>query len=177
VHRRSASVAEVLHYLFGPGEYRDHREPRVIAAWAYATTGGVDELQPGTTASGRRVLRQLVDLLEQPVVAGVNPPGKPVWHCSLHNHAEDPLLPDQQWAQLASEFMAAVGLAPDGDVRAVRWLGIRHGADHVHLVATLVRQDGHTVWGRNDYRLAQAAARELEDRYGLHPVSRSARAR
>src|SRR5262249_59004304 len=25
---------------------------------------------------------------------------------------------------------------------AVRWLGIRHGDDHVHLVATLVRQDG-----------------------------------
>ncbi len=34
LHRRGISVAEVLHYLFGPGEYRDHREPRVIAAWA-----------------------------------------------------------------------------------------------------------------------------------------------
>jgi hypothetical protein len=34
----------------------------------------------------------LVELLEQPAAAGVNPPDKPVWHCSLHNHAEDPLL-------------------------------------------------------------------------------------
>ncbi len=73
--------------------------------------------------------------------------------------------------------MAGVGLAPDGDLRAVRWLGIRHGDDHVHLVATLVRQDGRTVWGGNDYRLAQAAARELEHRYGLHPGSQGARAR
>jgi hypothetical protein len=176
VHRRRASVAEVLHYLFGPGEYRDHREPRVVAAWAYATTGGVDELQPAM-ASGRRVLRRMVELLEQPVVAGVNPPGKPVWHGSLHNHADDPLLSDGRWAQIAGEFMAAVGLAPNGDLDAVRWLGIRHGADHVHLVATLVRQDGRTVWGGNDYRLAQAAARDLEDRYALHPVGRGDRAR
>ncbi|MEU8262916.1 hypothetical protein AB0C02_20080 [Micromonospora sp. NPDC048999] len=34
VHRHGASVAEVLHYLFGPGEYRDHHRPGVIAAWA-----------------------------------------------------------------------------------------------------------------------------------------------
>jgi hypothetical protein len=163
--------------LFGPGEYRDHVEPRVVAAWAYATTGDVNELQPATTAGGRRVLRRLVELLEQPVVVGVNPPGKPVWHCSLQNHADDPLLSDPQWAQLASQFMARVGLAPDGDLRAVRWLGIRHGDDHVHLVATLVRQDGRTVWGGNDYRLAQAAAREIEDRYGLHPGIRRAPAR
>jgi hypothetical protein len=33
----------------------------------------------------------------------------------------------------------------------VRWVGIRHGDDHVHLVATLVRQDGRTVWAWNDY--------------------------
>jgi hypothetical protein len=88
----------------------------------------------------------------------------------LHNHAEDPVLSDQQWAQVAGEFVAAVGLAPHGDLDAVRWLGIRHGVDHVHVVATLVRQDGRTVWAWNDYRRAQAAARELEDRYGLHRV-------
>ena len=170
VHRRGASVGEVLHYLFGPGEYRDHHRPRVIAAWAYATVGGVDELQPATTAGGRRVLRRLVESMEQPVVAGVHPPPKPVWHCSLHNHADDALLSDQQWAQIAVQFMAGVGLAPHGDLGAVRWLGIRHGDDHVHLIATLVRQDGRTVWAWNDYRSAQAAARELEDRYGLHRV-------
>src|SRR5262245_56532386 len=138
VHRCGASVAEVLHYLFGPGEYRDHHRPRVIAAWAYATVGGVDELQPGTTtAGGRRVLRRLVELLEPPVAAGVQPPPKPVWHCSLHNHADDAVLSDQQWAQIAAQFMAGVGLAPHGDLGAVRWLGIRHGDNHVHLVATL----------------------------------------
>jgi peptidoglycan hydrolase-like protein with peptidoglycan-binding domain len=171
VHRRGTSVGEVLRHLFGPGEYGDHHDPRVVAAWAYATTGGVDGLQPPVTAGGRRSLRRLVGLLEQPVVAGVNPPIKHVWHCSLHNHVDDPLLSDGRWAQVAAEFLAAVGLAPDGDLDAVRWLGIRHGPDHVHVVATLVRQDGRTVFAWNDYRLAQAAARELEIRYGLHRVA------
>lgn len=53
----------------------------------------------------------------------------------------------------------------------VRWLGIRHGLDHVHVVATLVRRDGRTVFAWNDYRHAQALARELEIRYGLHRVA------
>lgn len=88
----------------------------------------------------------------------------------MHNHADDPLLSDQQWARLGGEFMAGIGLAPHDDLDAVRWVGIRHGDDHVHLVATLVRQDGRTVWAWNDYRSAQAAARDLEDRYGLHRV-------
>lgn len=165
-------MAEVLRYLFGPGEYGDHRDPRVVAAWAFATSGGVDELQPATVSGGRRSLRRLVGLLEQPVAAGVHPPARPVWHCSLHNHADDPLLTDQQWAQIASEFMVGVGLAAHGDLDAVRWLGIRHGDDHVHLVATLVRQDGRTVWARNDYRSSHAAARELERRHGLYRVAR-----
>jgi hypothetical protein len=171
IHRRGTSVGEVLRHLFGPGEYGDHHDPRVVAAWLYATTGGVDEIQQTITAGGRRSLRRLIGLLEQPVVAGVNPPNKYVWHCSLHNHSDDPLLSDQQWAQLAAEFMAGVGLAPAGDLDAVRWLGILHGLDHVHLVATLVRQDGRTVFAWNDYRFAQAAARVLEIRYGLHQVA------
>jgi hypothetical protein len=42
---------------------------------------------------------------------------------------------------------------------------MRHGTDHIHIVATLVRQDRRTNWARNDWPLAQAACRELEDRY------------
>jgi hypothetical protein len=66
--------------------------------------------------------------------------------------------------------MAQVGLAPHGDPRGVRWVAIRHGPDHIHIVATLVRQDRRTAWGRNDRWLAQAACRDLEQRYGLYRV-------
>ena len=161
----------VLRHLFGAGEHGEHRDPRVIAAWALATAGDVAELQPATTATGRRSLRRLVDLLEQPVAAGISPPDRPVWLCSLHNHVVDRLLSDRQWAQIAVEFMAAVGLAPHGDLHAVRWVAVRHGADPPAHRRHLVRQDGRTVWGWNDYAKAQAAARELERRYGLHRVA------
>ena len=48
---------------------------------------------------------------------------------------------------------------------------MRHGADHIHIVATLVRQDRRTYWARNDYPLAQAACRDIEDRYDLVRVA------
>ncbi|MDG4833054.1 relaxase/mobilization nuclease domain-containing protein [Solwaraspora sp. WMMD1047] len=69
---------------------------------------------------------------------------------------------------MAAEMLAAVGLAPHNDPDAVRWVAIRHAPDHIHIVATLVRQDGDTVWAWNERHKAQAAARDLEQRYGLH---------
>ncbi len=170
VRPRSADVREVLRYLLGPGEYGEHRDQRLVAAWAAAAVGGVAGLP---SASSPGAVGRLAGLLEQPVAAGVNPPGKPVWHCSVHNHPEDPVLSDGQWAQVAAAFLDGVGSAPAGDLAAVRWVAVRHGDDHVHLVATLVRQDGRTVWPRNDYRRCQSVAREFEERLGLRPGIRT----
>jgi hypothetical protein len=36
-------------------------------------------------------------------------------------------------------------------------------------VVTLVRQDGPTLWPRNDYRRCQTVARDLERQLGLRP--------
>jgi hypothetical protein len=68
---------------------------------------------------------------------------------------------------IACRVVARVGLAPDGDETAVRWIAMRHAADHIHIVATLVRQDRRTYWARNDYPLAQAACRDIEAKYDL----------
>jgi hypothetical protein len=109
----------------------------------------------------------LTDLLEIPVRAGRNPPRKPVWHCSVRAHPSDPILTDQHWRTIAMDVLAGVGLAPPGDEQAVRWIAMRHGPDHIHIVATLVRQDRRTYWARNDYPLSQAACRDIEHRYNL----------
>ncbi|MFI7025091.1 relaxase/mobilization nuclease domain-containing protein [Micromonospora sp. NPDC049900] len=109
-------------------------------------------------------------LLEQPVRAGKNPPQKFVWHTSVRNHITDRILSDSQWAHIAAEIVAAVGIAPHGDPDAVRWVAVRHADDHIHIVATLVRQDGETAWAWNERLKAQTAARDLEQRYGLHQV-------
>ena len=46
--------------------------------------------------------------------------------------------------------MAGVGLAPHGDASAVRWVAVRHDDYGIHVVATLVRQDGRTAWAWKD---------------------------
>jgi hypothetical protein len=144
--------------------------PRSIAAWAYATTGNLANLQPPLSPNGRSSVRRLAELLEQPARICWKLPALPVWHCSIHNHPDDPILTDQQWEHVATEIAAAIGLAPHGDLSAVRWVGIRHADGHIHLVATLARQDRRPVWLWKDYRRAQACCRELEERYSLHRV-------
>jgi hypothetical protein len=158
----------VLRYLFGPGDDGEHHDQRLVGVWDSAVIGGVAELQP-PSGGGTSSVARLAALLEQPVLAGNNPPPKPVWHCSIHNHPDDPWLSDQQWGQIATAFVDGAGLAPAGDRGSVRWAAVRHNHDHVHLVATLVRQDGPTVWPSNDFRRCQAVAREMEARLGLRP--------
>jgi len=178
IHARGTNVAGLLAYLFGPGKREEHVNPHLIAAW----TGSPDleTLQPSGTRTGRHNITHLARLLNQPVNAARRAPPKTVWHCSVRNHPTDRTLSDQQWRHIAAEIMHAVGLAPHGDPHAVRWVAVRHAADHIHIVATLVRQDGRTAWAWNDRPRAQAAARDLESRYGLHqvgPVDRTAHTR
>ena len=168
VHGRGNDVGRLLRYLFGPGRHQEHVNPRLVAAWEGA--GNLDALQPPLGPNGQHDVRRLTDLLEQPVHAAIKAPPKVVWHCSIRNHPDDRILSDQQWGHIAAEVMAAVGLAPHGDRNAVRWVAVRHDDYGIHLVATLVRQDGRTAWAWNDYKLAQAACRNLEVRYNLYRV-------
>jgi hypothetical protein len=173
VHRRGTSVGWLLRYLFNPRPGGEHDYPRIVAAWAYATIGDLDELMPPCKPNGRYDVQTLVFHLECVLRAArilYHPPAKLVWHCSVHNHPGDPVLSDQQWEHIATEIMHAVGLARHGDIDAVRWIAIRHADSHVHIVATLARQDGRNVWAWRDYRNTQAACRELEKHYGLHQV-------
>jgi hypothetical protein len=73
--------------------------------------------------------------------------------------------------------MACSGLAPAGDDLGVRWVAVRHAPDHIHLVATLARQDGDrpTTW--NDFYRVRDACRDAERRFGLRstaPADRTA---
>jgi hypothetical protein len=165
---RGRRVGGLLRYLYGPGKREEHVNPHLVAAWDGA--GPLRRLEPPIGLDGKRDFGRLVELLEQPVHNGRNPPRKPVWHCSVRTHPTDRWLSDAQWAHIAGEVMAQVGLARHGDTRAVRWVAIRHGPDHIHIAATLVRQDRRTEYARNDRWKSQAAGRDLEERYGLYRV-------
>lgn len=47
---------------------------------------------------------------------------------------------------------------------------LRHSDQHIHIVATLVRQDRRTFWPRYDWKQAQAACRQIEIDYNLYRV-------
>jgi hypothetical protein len=117
-------------------------------------------------------------LLARPLVALAGPGyGKPVWHCAVRAAPDDRMLSDAEWAQVAVGIMDRAGLAPAGDELGVRWVAVRHGGDHVHLVATLARQDGTRprVW--NDFYRVREACQDAEARFGLRstaPADRTA---
>jgi hypothetical protein len=96
---------------------------------------------------------------------------KPVWHCAVRAAPQDPVLPDAQWARIAAAVMDRTGLAPEEDELGVRWVAVRHAPDHIHLVATLARQDRirPKVW--NDFYRVREACQDAERWFGLRPTA------
>jgi hypothetical protein len=170
---RGRNVRRLLYYLYGPGRANEHTDPHLVAGF-----GDPAELEPERRPDGTRDFRRLTGLLEQPLAA-VTGPGydKPVWHCAVRAAPEDPVLSDAEWALVAERVIHRTRLASAGDELGVRWVAVRHAADHVHIVATLTRQDGvrPRIW--NDYYRVREACQEAERRFGLRstaPADRTA---
>ena len=111
-------------------------------------------------------------MLNQPLAAlnGDNY-AQPVWHCALRAAPEDRRLSDAEWARIAAHVMDRTGLAPEGDELGVRWVAVRHADDHIHLVATLARQDRHRPGLWNSYRKLRRACRDTEEWFGLRSTA------
>ena len=177
VCRRGSDVRRLLGYLFREGLAGEHgltaphTAPRLIAAW-----DGTAGLEPPRTAGGGRDLTGLTAALNAPLLAaGLRRQdwrdARPVYHLAISAAADDPLLSDTQWAQVVEEYLHRIGLVPRGDDRAVRWVAVRHADAHVHVVATLARQDGRRVWPRNDFYRSREASLAVEARYRLRATS------
>jgi hypothetical protein len=170
---RGNNARRLLYYLYGPGRANEHADPHLVAGFA-----DPGDLEPERRRDGSRDFRRLAGLLDQPLAALAGPGcAGPVWHCSLRAAPEDRLLSDAEWAQVAARVMDRTGLAPAGDDSGVRWVAVRHAADHVHLVATLARQDGTRprVW--NDFYRVRDACRDSEQQLRLRstaPADRTA---
>ena len=174
---RGRRVAGLLYYLYGPGKHEEHTDPHIVAGWRHPA-----EVEPPLRPGGRRDFRQLNGLLQQPLaVLGERAPDRPVWHCIARAAPTDRLLTDDEWAHIATEIMHRTGLAPRGqEDDAVRWITVRHAPDHIHIVATLARQDGARPRLSNDYYKVREACRAVEEQFGLRitaPGDRTAAAR
>jgi len=170
---RGTNAGRLLYYLYGPGKANEHTDPHLVAGFSDPA-----DLEPPIRANGTRDFHRLTGLLEQPLaaLAGSGYP-QPVWHCSVRSAPEDRMLSDSEWAQVAARVMDRTGLAPAGDDLSVRWVAVRHAPEHIHIVATLARQDGDrpTTW--NDFYRVRDACRDAERRFGLRgtaPADRTA---
>jgi len=161
---RGKRVEGLIYYLFGPGRNAEHTDPHIVAGWRHPA-----ELEPPLRGDGRRDFRRLNGLLQQPHAAlGLGGFDRPVWHCSIRAAPGDRMLSDDEWAQVACDVMHRSGLAPYGqEDDAVRWVTIRHAADHIHIVAMLARQDGQRPRFWNDFYRVGEACQAAESRYGL----------
>jgi hypothetical protein len=114
----------------------------------------------------------LAALLDAPVRAGaVGKDVKATYHLAISAAPTDRTLTDTEWADIAEHYVDRLGLAKRGDDQAVRWVAVRHADNHVHVVATLVRQDGRRVFPHHDFYRAREASLEVERRYGLTRTS------
>ncbi|MGW0702120.1 relaxase/mobilization nuclease domain-containing protein [Streptomyces sp. NPDC002867] len=165
IHKRGSETIGLIRYLYGPGSHEEHTDPHLVDAF--------DPLTPDPGRDPQATYGQLQRLLDQPVNAlpAGRRPKKHVWHLSVRASPEDPVLPDEDWAAIARRMVAATGIAADGDDAACRWAAVRHADDHIHIIATLVRDDGRRPRLHNEARRAQAEARAIEADYGLRRVA------
>jgi len=188
---RGGSVRGLLYYLFTEGLAGEkglesaHTDARIIAGWD--DTADLEGLQPPVCDGGQRDFRGLVSRLNEPVLAvdldrDQLKKYKPVYHLTVAA-AKDPdtgqpvdrYLPDEQWADIAREYMDQMGLAKRGEDTGVRWVAVRHAEDHIHIVATLARQDGRRPRLFNDRYRSMEASRFLEGKYALTATSATGR--
>ncbi|MFJ3621726.1 mobilization protein [Streptomyces iakyrus] len=158
------ATRRTIGYLFGKGRANEHVDPHLVASW----NGFAPDPGRSPHRAPKKVEAQLAVQLDQPVkMLGDKAPQYTVWHCPVRAAPEDPILTDDQWATIARRIVAAAGIAPDGDENACRWVAVRHADDHIHIAATLVRQDGRRPQRDYDQRAVQREARQIEVDYGL----------
>ena len=175
---KGRNVTGLLYYLYGPGKSDEHTDPHLVAGWRDPPS-----IEPPLKPNGARDFRRLTGLLNAPLDAiGRCGHDDTVWHCVLSASSADKPLSDEQWNQIADEFMHRMGLARRDDAAGVRWVAVRHGLskggiDHIHIAATLARQDGGLPSIHNDFLKARKACLAIEEQFGLRvtaPADRTA---
>lgn len=160
-------MAGLMMYLAGPGRANEHEEPHLVAGDSALMAWHDDnELNRDAALDIANALDRAHQFYKTEVDGGH------VFHCSLSLAAEEGQLSDERWGAIANDFMKDMDFTEDGGKAPVRWVAVRHGLskngnDHIHIVASMVRDDG-TKWNswKSKYK-SQQVARTLEKKYGL----------
>ncbi|MCC2275521.1 relaxase/mobilization nuclease domain-containing protein [Streptomyces sp. ET3-23] len=155
----------LLAYLYETGKHEEHIDPHLVASF--------DGMSPDPGRDPNATLKDLQQLLDQPVMALPQHarPAKHVWHTSVRAAADDRILSDEEWGEIARRIVAATGIDPGDGQPGCRWAAVRHADDHIHIVATLVCEDGSRPDDYRSGKRAQAECRLIEKELGLHQVA------
>ncbi|MFI2210456.1 relaxase/mobilization nuclease domain-containing protein [Streptomyces sp. NPDC020141] len=163
----------LLAYLYSLDTHDQHFDPHIVAA--FATLGLPD---PGRDENA--TLTQLARHLDEPVHLRNSEFGKKVtdhvWHCPVRAAPEDRHLSDAEWGEIAQRIVEAAGITPPGDDLACRWIAVRHADDHIHILATTVREDGRRPKLHDSGIRVGDACRQIEKDYGLRRLKKGDRA-
>ena len=158
---RGSRAGDIGAYLHGPGKANEHVY--------YDATGqqhsggqviGSNIGAEGQTDPARWVPELRAAQQTRPEIT------KSIWQASLRNTANDRVLSNDEWAEIAQSFAEKMGFENHP------WVAVRHGADHVHIVVSRVDYEGNVWHGRNDRRQAQTACQQLERTHGLEVAAR-----
>lgn len=190
VHDGGRHMPGLISYLTGPGKANEHTDQRIVAA-----SGTLAEEFAGQDWDGQknielaRILdgawRQLRREKGLPLYAGeddaVRGPARAehVFHVSLSLGPDGGTLSDEQWGQIAREYVDEMEFAGPQTAAAGRaecqWVAVHHGrtkkgGDHIHLAVCLVREDGTRASVHKSYARSRAVTDAIEARHGLPRV-------
>lgn len=161
IHKRGKRTIGLLYYLYGPGKAEEHIDPHLVASWDHAA--------PDPGRDPEATYKELQQLLDQPLALldEKQRTKKHVWHLSVRNGPTDRILSDAEWGDVARRMVAAAGIDDPDQGAGCRWVAVRHANDHIHILATLAREDGYRPDLDRDAARVQAEARLLEQELGL----------
>jgi len=169
--QRGTRTRGLVEYLFGPGRAEEHTNQRIVAAW--------DEAWQGITHPDGVQRALLAAEVDAPVhkLPEAAKPAEHVYHVSISNHGQDRNLSDEEWATVARAVADKLGLTGTDTQAGARWFAVHHGAasgdrDHIHFVATLVREDGRGIYLNKDKLALREVAKEMAARFGLEVRTR-----
>jgi len=172
IKRAGSNTRGLLAYLYGPGDHDEHLDPHIVAG--FAMLGMPD---PGRDEN--TTLTELARYLDEPVRLRNSEFGRKVtdhvWHCPVRAAPEDRYLSDTEWGEIAHRIVQAAGIGPAGDDLACRWIAVRHADDHIHILATTVREDGRRPKLHDSGIRVGDACREIERDYGLRRLKKGDR--
>ncbi|NLG23408.1 MAG: hypothetical protein GX555_18490 [Actinomycetales bacterium] len=177
----------LIRYLVGPGRANEHTDPHLVASsevmaqafagseWDARKTGDLVRVLDGDWRKARRAAGlPVVAMQDESTVPGPVRAAH-VLHVSLSLHRDEGRLSDEQWAAIASDYVEAMGFTASSGKARSQWAAFRHGLsrqgnDHIHLVVSMVREDGTRASEWQMFARSRRAADEIEARYGLRRV-------